>query len=90
MAAYSFTDEQVDKARHALGLSRQKIAYRNYYVCDDDADWNDLVARGFATKRKSPVSEGFIYHITKTASFFFLNATESLGPDVRFPDPGAA
>lgn len=87
MTVHSFTDEQVDKARHALGLSvgRGHIAYRNFYSTGDDADWNDLVARGFATKRKSPVSPDFLYHLTKRAAFFFLNEGERLGDDMRFP-----
>lgn len=84
MTVHSFTDEQVDKARHALGLTRAKVAYRNYYSCADDADWNDLVERGMATKRKSPVSPDFLYSLTRPAAFYFLNAGESLSPDLRF------
>lgn len=81
---HSFTDEQVDKARHALGLTRQKVAYRNYYSAPDDADWNDLVERGFATRRTSPVSSDFLYHLTREAAFYFLDAGEKLDPELRF------
>ncbi len=81
----SFTDEQVSKARHALGLTRQKIAFRNYYTALDDPEWNDLVERGFAAKRKSPVSLDSIYNLTKRAAFFFLNVGESVDPELRFP-----
>lgn len=84
MAVHSFTDEQVDKARHALGLTRQKTAYRNYYSCAACPDWDDLVERGFATKRKSPISPDFLYELTREAAFYFLNAGEKLSPDLRF------
>lgn len=90
MTVHSFTDEQVDKARHALGLGRQRVAFRNYYSAPDDASWNDLVARGMAVKRKSPVSQDFLYHLTKQAAFYFLNEGESIDQErVRFPElPG--
>lgn len=84
MAGIELSDAQVDKARHALGLTRSKVAYRNYYSCAEDADWEDLVAKGAATKRKSPVSPDFVYHLTEQAVFWFLDAGESIGPDVRF------
>lgn len=85
MTVHTFTDEQIDKARHALGLTRERVAYRNFYSAGDDPDWSDLVARGFATKLKSPVSSDFLYHLTKQAAFFFLNKDERLGDEVRFP-----
>jgi hypothetical protein len=81
----TFTDEQVSKARHALGLDRKKLAYRNFYSCDGDADWDDLVARSMAVKRKSPVSPDWIYHLTKRAAFYFLNRGERIDEDLRFP-----
>ncbi len=85
MSGHRFSDSQVDKARHALGVTREKTAYRNYYSCAADADWDDLVARGFAVRRRSPVSEDFLYHLTRQAAFFFLNAGERIGDDVDFP-----
>ena len=85
MTVHSFTDKQVDKARHALGLTRCNIAYRNFYSAADDADWNDLVDRGLATKRLSPVSQDFLYHLTKRGAFCFLNEGESMSPEMRFP-----
>lgn len=88
MPVDAFTDQQVDKARHALGLTRQKNAYRNYYTAPDDADWNDLVDRGFATKREWDGGREFIYHLTKRGACCFMNAGERLDNDLRFPaDP---
>lgn len=84
MTVHQFSDAQVDKARHALGLTRGRVAYRNYYTTDEDADWNNLVERGFASKRKSPVSPDFIYQLSKQAAFFFLNEGEKLG-EIKFP-----
>ena len=85
MVVHAFTDPQVKKARHALGLDRQMTAYRNYWGGSDDADWNDMVERGFATKRESPVSAGFVYQLSKQSAFFFLDAGEALESDMKFP-----
>lgn len=85
MAVHQFSDAQVDKARHALGLTRSKTAYRNYYVSADDPDWNDLVERGFASKRQSPVSPEFIYHLSKQAALFFFNEGDRLDGETKFP-----
>ena len=85
MSVIELSDAQVHKARHALGLTRSKVAYRNFYSCGDDPDWNDLVERGIASKRKSPVSPDFLYHLYRRTAFYFLPAGERLGDDVRFP-----
>jgi hypothetical protein len=85
MVVESFSDVQVAKGRHALGLDRVKVAYRNTYVAADDQDWNKLVERGFAEKHKSPFSEDFVYRLSKQAAFFFLNEGESLDDKLRFP-----
>jgi hypothetical protein len=71
-------------------LTRQKVAYRNYYTASNDPDWEDLVAGGYATKRPSPVSADTIYHLTKQAAFYFLNEGERLGDDMRFPPDARA
>lgn len=85
MSVITLTNEQVSKARHALGLTRQKNAYRNYYTAPDDADWNDLVAKGLATKREWNGGREFIYHLTKRGAFCFLDPGERLDHDLRFP-----
>lgn len=89
MTAHSFTDSQVEKARHALGLDRENVAYRNYYSCEPDPDWDDLVSRGFAVRRTSPVSPDSLYHLTRSAAYYFLNAGDRIGDDMRFPPPSS-
>ena len=47
------TDKERDFCRHALGLSRSKIGYRNYYAaCDGDgvAIGRGLVSKGYAVE----------------------------------------
>lgn len=83
------SDAQVDKARHALGLARKKEAYRNYYASSgEDADWNDLVARGFAIRAEhgaGSILAGYIYYsLTRQAAFYFLNQGETIPPDLKF------
>lgn len=87
MAGIPLSDALVDKARHALGLTRQNFVYRNYYVADDDSDWEDAVRRGIAVKRQQPswIGGGGIYHVSAEAKFFFLNSGERVNDDVRFP-----
>ena len=87
MSVIELSDALVEKARHALGLTRQKFAYRNYYVADDDPDWEDAVRRGIAVKRPSPIGPDTIYHVSARAKFYFLNAGERINDDVRFPEP---
>lgn len=51
-AAAEITDAQRDLMIHALGLNDRDESWRNYFYDDqDDPHWNDLVAKGYATKR---------------------------------------
>lgn len=50
------TPEQIELARHALGLpNSRRTSYRNHFVtgagCDDYAEWQAMVAAGFAKRR---------------------------------------
>ena len=41
--------------QHALGLKeRWPESSRNYFLCDGDPDWDELVAAGFAKSNKAP------------------------------------
>ncbi len=44
------TDRQIDLMQHALGVSEENGAYRNYFAAGaaDAPDWDCLVAGGFA------------------------------------------
>jgi hypothetical protein len=62
-----FTAEQLDLARHALGLSlRNRRSYRNRYVGEDPA-WREMVAMGAARVREARGSE-----LTGGMPFFWL------------------
>ncbi len=67
-------DEQQRKNMlHALGLDHKDKAFRNYYCCSEDhARWNNLVDKGLAIKRKSPLlSKGDCYFfVTKEGADF--------------------
>lgn len=87
MAGIELSDSQVHKARHALGLTRARVAYRNYYVCTEDADWEDLCAKGAAVRSQHAIIPGVVYHLTEEGAFWFLDAGESLSPDLKLPTP---
>lgn len=47
----NISNEQLEQMKHALGLPRSKKPYRNrFYIDSNNALWNDLVEKGFATK----------------------------------------
>lgn len=48
----SLSDTQVSNIKHALGLSRGKEPYRNYYNDNDNHSWNGLALKGLAKKIK--------------------------------------
>lgn len=54
------TPHQIELARHALGLSRNKVSYRNHFVTGEYAQdykhWMDMVVAGDAKTRKSDLS----------------------------------
>lgn len=50
--ALKLTDYQLGKLRHAFGLDYSRKPYRNYYHCKgENEEWEDLVVKGYATKR---------------------------------------
>ena len=64
------SQEQIRKMKHAIGLDNSKVkngkysAYRNHYSTSDDAEWNEMVNMGLATKRKDPFcANDVIYHV---------------------------
>lgn len=50
--AMELTPYQVGKLKHAFGLDYSRTPYRNYYYCNkENAEWEDLIVKGFAEKR---------------------------------------
>lgn len=57
------TPEQIELARHALGLpNKRRQSYRNHFVCGqghpDWENWQDMVAAGLAKTRKGNALTG--------------------------------
>jgi hypothetical protein len=51
LAMSQLSKEQLSVINHALGLTRKKKPSRNYFYCDgNNAEWSDLVDKGFATR----------------------------------------
>lgn len=46
------TDYQLGKLKHSFGLDYSNKPYRNYYQCSIvNEEWEDMCAKGYATKR---------------------------------------
>lgn len=63
--------EQIRKMKHAIGMDNSKVvrgeyfAFRNYYTCGDNEDWNEIVGHGLASKRRDPFSsKDVVYKLT--------------------------
>lgn len=63
------TEEQLELMQHAIGIDYHDKPYRNRY-CDFENDiWEDLIKKGFATKRKFQVIDGkyeYMYYLNKS------------------------
>lgn len=68
------TPEQIELARHALGLNRGKVAYRNHFCAGpghvDYPQWADMVAAGDAVER---VPTGHDNSYAGNSIFFLTN-----------------
>lgn len=83
----ALTDLERDLARHALGLPhRRRVSWRNHWVGDTHHAWEDLVARGLATVRRSVDINGGMhtYRLTRAGAEAALLPGERLDPD-HFP-----
>ncbi|MCM3257121.1 hypothetical protein M3664_04900 [Paenibacillus lautus] len=59
------TDSQRKQMEHALGLNKDPKQDRNYfYASSGNADWDDLVDKGYAVKRPGWDDESAYYHVT--------------------------
>lgn len=81
------TPEQIELARHALGLDdRRKQSYRNRFCAgpghDDYAAWVAMVADGNAEQHKSKLYAGdSMFFLTKAGATAALRPGETLDPE---------
>lgn len=73
--------EQVRMARHALGLPNDNHqSYRNHFCLYRDSDgyaaWEDLVAKGFATKYTGQKMD--VFHLTAAGAKLVITGPEKL------------
>lgn len=80
--------EQIELARHALGLpNRRNTSYRNYFVTGDgSADyphWMSMVNAGFAARRRGGQLTGGddIFRLTRAGADRALKRGERLDPE---------
>lgn len=81
----TITADERDFIRHALGLTRQKIGYRNYFSAGpkDEAIGRALVARGLAVVREpTPAYPDPVFYIT-TKGF---HAAKEVGEIIDFEE----
>jgi hypothetical protein len=74
---------QIDLARHALGLTRKKVSFRNHYCCSsgpDHLDWLVMVEDGDARRRIGhPLSDGDdVFWLTEQGARKALRSGERL------------
>jgi hypothetical protein len=82
------TPEQIDLARHALGLGNgRRVSYRNYFVTgpghSDHENWVAMVNDDMAIRRKGNAITGGddIFHLTPAGAKAALNRGERLDPE---------
>jgi hypothetical protein len=81
-------DRQIELARHALGLRPTRlVTYRNHFCAGPDhadfADWEAMVAAGFAVKRESKVLPpgDVMFHLTRAGAELALRPGDVLNPE---------
>lgn len=86
------TPEQIELARHALGLDgRRKVSYRNHFVTGertrDFPHWIAMVESGDATRRAGPELTGGddLFRLTAKGARAALRRGERLNPE-DFPE----
>ena len=85
--------EQIELARHALGLSRSKCSFRNRFVAGpghpDHDNWMAMVADGDAKRRDGstlPFSGDDMFWLTRSGAEKTLKRGETLDAE-DFPVP---
>jgi hypothetical protein len=83
------TPQQIDLARHALGLGNgRKQSYRNSFVAGpahpDYVDWMKMVESGDARRRdgtKLPFAGNDLFHLNRSGAEKALQPGETLDPE---------
>lgn len=90
------TPRQINLARHALGLTKQCMSYRNYFTASrghvDYADWMAMVEAGYAVRRDGswlPFGGDDIFHMTIAGAKCVLRPGETLDRE-DFPQQASA
>ena len=71
--------EQIRMMKHAIGFKASKVTrgeyvtYRNFYDCEDNAVWNQLVEHGYAKKRANPFCSTCVIYILTKEGIDFLS-----------------
>lgn len=85
-AAAKMTPNQIDLARHALGLRDGiKKSYRNYFVAgtyhDDYPEWMAMAANGFAIQSDGRKNGDYTFWLTPAGATAALKPGEKLDPE---------
>ena len=79
MARPELSAEQHQVLRHALGLDRKAVAFRNHFCADvGHADWatlESLCAAGLMVKRRSAIGPGSIFFVNDAGRAAAAGAT---------------
>lgn len=61
----ALTAQQISEMFHAIGGEYKANPYRNHFCTQgDNVEWNDLVDKGFASKRKDSMCASYVFHVT--------------------------
>jgi len=93
MSKITMSETQRNLARHALGLSRSKVSYRNHFVTEKGSTnydhWVAMVAIGAARQINGNALSGGddVFWLTRDGAKYALNDGENLSAE-DFPQIG--
>jgi hypothetical protein len=74
------TADETYAIRHALGLTSNKVAYRNRY-CGETPEWEGLVAKGLAIVLVKQEGKRKAYAVRRAAAFAVLKHGERISDE---------
>ena len=81
------TARQIELARHALGLHRAMVSFRNAFVVapshEDFVEWDRMAAAGFAIKGAPwiEIDGDYVFHLTRAGAERALMPGDVLDPE---------